>query len=130
MEQVLLMHKNNIVAKLNIDTDNTASFQVDTIINPTLLPIGVQNCKFDEIGERITDWNDGRCIPFNRDNYCEFLKEINTNSTTELSVLSNLSRMLENTPTSGAIAVSGGWIAPKTKAEAHCDNNVLFSAFF
>ena len=90
MEQVLLMHKNNIVAKLNIDTDNTASFQVDTIINPTLLPIGVQNCKFDEIGERITDWNDGRCIPFNRDNYCEFLKEINTNSTTELSVLSNL----------------------------------------
>ena len=41
-----------------------------------------------------------------------------------------LSKLCNNTPTSGAIAVSGGWITPKTKAEAHCDNNVLFSAFF
>lgn len=65
MKNYLLMHKNDVVAIINIQPNG---LHLNKMINSNLMPIGIMNLSV-HADYNLTSWNDKRCIPSGRPNY-------------------------------------------------------------
>ena len=74
MNEYILMHRNDQVAKVNI---GESGIEIDKIIKPNLMPFGVVETEKKSLNDQLTDWNGNRCIPFGRPNYKQLAEQYN-----------------------------------------------------
>lgn len=81
------MHKDDPVARISIEPDG---IKWEENINKELLPIAALNAQDDDMHDRLTDWNDSRCIPFGRPNYKELSRQAGVNRASDWILKSHM----------------------------------------
>lgn len=86
MKFFYLMHKDIAIARINIKRNefNQSLLHVLDIFNQDWMPWGTRQASGNALDEKITEWNDSRCIPTGRPNYDDFLSENNIQNNAEL----------------------------------------------
>ena len=92
MNQFLLMHKDDPVARLSVEIneDNEDVLHVSKVFKGRLLPNGVKNAGWNNIDECLTIWHDNRCTPSHRPNHNLIMDKLGVNSSPDLLFHSHL----------------------------------------
>ena len=82
--EFLLMHRNIVVAEIEIDEETVAISKIGSVFTPEHIPIGI--CFKDNRPYRsdLNDWWHGRSIPASRQNFCEALADLGVSSAEKL----------------------------------------------
>lgn len=97
MDSFILMHKDVEVAKFFIqkDQDEKEFLHVTELYNDLELPVGTKRAK-EDIDTNITCWNNNRCIPLERPNFLNLLKDYNVKTQCGLIPYSHLCSLTDN----------------------------------